>query len=151
MGHTGTPHIQEIGSRKWAFTLYTLDLCFMTAACNQTKDGPHGIAAVLVDDTLITDTEQFAKAEERVHSSYHIGQTQTITNGSLIKFDGMQIDRDPDGTLCISQQGYFENLLNIKADLHNNIASVRTARSRLSWVAIWTHPDTAVVMEDSAK
>jgi hypothetical protein len=32
----------------------TLDPCFITTTCNQAKDSPHGIAAIIVDDTLMT-------------------------------------------------------------------------------------------------
>jgi hypothetical protein len=71
----------------------------MTAKCNQAKDAPNGIAAIRVDDTLMTGNMQFAKAEERVHSTYDMGQTNTITNGSLMKFGGVQIGRDPNGSL----------------------------------------------------
>jgi hypothetical protein len=75
----------------------------MTATCNQAKNSPHGIAAILVDDTLMTGNKHFARAEELMHSNYDMGQTQTVTNGSQIKFGGVQIGRDPDGTLRISQ------------------------------------------------
>jgi hypothetical protein len=119
--------------QKVGFTSSTLDPCFMTATCNQAKDAPHGIAAILVDDTLM-------------HSNYDMGQTQTVTNGSQIKFGGVQIGRDPDGILRISQEAYIENLSNIKADLHNDIASVRTARGKVSWIATWIRPDAAFAM-----
>jgi hypothetical protein len=124
-------------------TLSTLDPCFMTATCNQAQDVPHRIAAILVDDTFMTGNKHFAKAEELMHSNYDIGQTQTVTNCSQIKFGGVQNGRDPDGTLRISQVAYIENLSNIKADLHNDIASVRTARGKVSWIATWTRPDAA--------
>jgi hypothetical protein len=75
-----------------------------------------------------------------------MGQTQTIYNHSQIEFDGVQIGRDPDGTLDISQQAYIENLSNSKANLHNDIASVLTARSEVSWIATWTRPDAAFAM-----
>jgi hypothetical protein len=87
--------------QKVGVTPSTLDPCFMTATCNQAKDAPHGIADILIDDTLMTGNMQFAKAEERMHSNYDMGQTQTVTNGSQIKFGGVQIGRDPDGTLRI--------------------------------------------------
>jgi hypothetical protein len=92
--------------QKAGITPYMLDPCFMTKSCNQAKGAPHGFAAILVDDTLMTRNKQFAKAEERIHSNYDIGQhqTQTITNGSQIKLGGVQIGRDPDGTLRISQE-----------------------------------------------
>jgi hypothetical protein len=118
----------------------------MTVTCNQAKDAPQGIVAILVDDTLMTGNKQFAKAEELMHSNCDIGQTQTITNFSQIKFGGVQIGRDPDGTLRISQQAYIENLSNIKADLHNDIASVRTARGKVSWIATWTRSDESFSM-----
>jgi hypothetical protein len=82
----------------------------------------------------MTRNKQIAKAEERIHSNYDIGQAQTITNGSQIKLGGVQIGRDPDSTLRISQEAYIENLSNIKAHLHNDIASVRTARGKMSWI-----------------
>jgi hypothetical protein len=63
-----------------------------------------------------------------------------------IKFGGVQIGRDPDGTLRISQESYIENLSNIKADLHNDIASVLTARGKVSWIATWTRPDADFAM-----
>jgi hypothetical protein len=63
----------------------------MTKTCNQAKGAPHGIAAIFVDCTLMTRNKQFAKAEERIHSNYDIGQAQTITNGSQIKLGGVQI------------------------------------------------------------
>jgi hypothetical protein len=118
----------------------------MTATCNQAKDAPHGIAAILVDDTLMTGNKHFAKTEELMHSDYDMGQTQTVTNGTHIKFGGVQIGRDPDGTLRISQEAYIENRPNMKADLHNDIASVRTARGKVSWIATWTRPDVAFAM-----
>jgi hypothetical protein len=127
-------------------TSSTLDPCFMTATCNQAKDAPHGIDAILVDDTLITGKKHFPKAEELVHSKYDMGQTQTVTNGSKIKFGGVKIGRDPDGTLRLSHQAYIENLSNIKADVHNDIASVRTARGKVSWISKWTRPDAAFAM-----
>jgi hypothetical protein len=132
--------------QKVGVTSSTLDPCFMTATCYQAKDAPRGIVAILVDDTLMTGNMQFAKAEERMHSNYDMGQTQTITNGSQMKFGGAQIGRDPDGTLRISQEAYIDNLSNIKADLHNDIASVRTARGKISWIATWTRPDAAFAM-----
>jgi hypothetical protein len=121
--------------QKVGVTSSTLDPCFMTATCNQAKDAPHGIAAILVDDTLMTGNKHFAKDEELMHSNYDMGQTQTVTNGSQIKFGRVQIGRDPDGTLRISQEAYIENLSNIKADLRNDIASVRTARGQVAWIA----------------
>jgi hypothetical protein len=127
-------------------TPYTLDPCFMTKACNQAKDAPHGIAAILVDDTLMTRNKQFAKAEERIHRNYDTLQTQTVTNGSQIKLGGVQIGRDPDGTLRISQEAYIENQSNIKADLRNDIPSLRTARGKVSWIATCTRPDAAFAM-----
>jgi hypothetical protein len=81
-----------------------------------------------------------------MHSNYDMGQTQTVTNGSQTKFGGVQIGRDPDGTLRISQEAYIENLSNIKADLRNDIAFVRTARGKVSWIATWTRPDAAFTM-----
>jgi hypothetical protein len=133
--------------QKVGVTSSTLDPCFMTATCNQAKDAPHGIAAILVDDTLITGNKHFAKAEELMHSNYNMRQTQTVTNGSQINFGGVQIGQDPDGTLRISEEAYIENLSNIKADLHNDIASVRTARGKVSWIATWTRPDAAFAMK----
>jgi hypothetical protein len=94
----------------------------------------------------MTRNKQFAKAEERILSNYDIGKSQTITNGSQIKLGGVQIGRDPDGTLRISQEAYIENLSNIEAHLHNDIASVRTARGKESWIASWTRPDLAFAM-----
>jgi hypothetical protein len=91
-------------------TSSTLNPCFMTATCNQANDAPHGIAAILEDDTLMTGDRPFSKAEELMHSNYDMGQAQTITNGSQIKLGGVQIGRDPDGTLRISQQAYIENI-----------------------------------------
>jgi hypothetical protein len=126
--------------QKVGVTSSTLDPCFMTATCNQAKYAPHGITAILVDDTLMTGNKHFAKAEEIMHSNYDMGQTQTVTNGLQIKFGGVQIGRDPDDTLRISQEAYIENLSNIKADLHNDIACVRTARSKVSWITTWTVP-----------
>jgi hypothetical protein len=67
----------------------------MTATCNQAKDAPHEIAVILVHDTLMTGNMQFAKAEERMHSNYDIGQTRTITNGSQIKFGGCRSVKIP--------------------------------------------------------
>jgi hypothetical protein len=118
--------------QKVGVTPYMLDPCFTTKTCNQAKGAPHGIAAVLVDGTLMTRNKQFAKAKERIHSNYDIRQAQTITNGLRIKLGGVQIGRDPDGTLRISQEAYIENLSNIKAHLHNDIAPVRTARGKVS-------------------
>jgi hypothetical protein len=77
--------------QKVGVTSSTLDPCLMTATCNQTKDAPHGIAAILFDDTLMTGNKHFATAEELMHSNYDMGQTQTVTNGSKIKFGGVQI------------------------------------------------------------
>jgi hypothetical protein len=68
----------------------------------------------------MTGNKHFAKAEELMHSNYDMRQTQTVTNGSQIKFGEVQIGRDPDGTLGISQEAYIKNLSNIKADLHND-------------------------------
>jgi hypothetical protein len=79
----------------------------MTATYNQAKDAPHGIADILVDDTLMAGNMQFAKAEELMHRNYNMGQTQTITNGSQMKFGGVRTGRDPDGTLSKSQQAYI--------------------------------------------
>jgi hypothetical protein len=118
----------------------------MTATSNQAKDAPHGIAAILVNDTLMTDNKHFAKAEELMHRNYGVGQTLTVTNGSLIKFGGVQIGRDPDGTLLVSQEAYIEKLSNIKADLHNDTPSMRIARSKVSCFATWTRPDAAFAM-----
>jgi hypothetical protein len=83
----------------------------------------------------MTGNKHFAKAEELMHSNYDMGQTQAVTNGSQIKFGGVQIGREIDGTLSISQEAYIENLSNIKANLHNDNASVRTARGKVSWNA----------------
>jgi hypothetical protein len=94
----------------------------------------------------MTRNKQFAKAEERINRIYDIGQAQTITNGSQTKFGGVQISRDPDGTFRISQEAYIENLSNISANLHNDIASVRTARGKVSWIASWTRPDLSFAM-----
>jgi Zn/Cd-binding protein ZinT len=58
----------------------------------------------------------------------------------------VQIGRDLDGTLRISQEAYIENLSNIKADMLNDIASVRTARGKVSWIATWTRPYAAFAM-----
>jgi hypothetical protein len=118
----------------------------MTKTCNQAKGAPHGIAAIIVDGSFMTRNKQFAKAEERIHSNHDIGQAQTIINGTQIELIWVQIGRDPDGTLRISQQAYIENLSNIKAHLHNDIASVLTARGKVSWIASWTRPDLAFAM-----
>jgi hypothetical protein len=61
----------------------------------------------------MTGSKHFAKAEELMHSNYDMRQTQTVTNGSQIKFGGEHIGRDPDGTLRISQEAYIENQSNI--------------------------------------
>jgi hypothetical protein len=121
--------------QKAGITPYMLDPYVMTKTCNQSKGAPHGIDAILVDAILMTRNKQFSKAEERMHSNYDIGQAQTITNDSQIKLGGVQIGRDPDGTLRISQEAYIENPSNIKAHLHNDIASVRTALGKVSWIA----------------
>jgi hypothetical protein len=94
----------------------------------------------------MTGNKHFAKAEELMHSNYDMEQTQTVINGSQIKFGGVQIGRDSDGTLRISQEPYIENLSNIKVDLHNDIASVHTSRGKVSWIATWTRPDAAFAM-----
>jgi hypothetical protein len=47
----------------------------MSKTCNQAKKAPHGISAILVDDILMARNKQFAKAEERMHSNYDMGQT----------------------------------------------------------------------------
>jgi Reverse transcriptase (RNA-dependent DNA polymerase) len=132
--------------QKAGLTPYTLDPCFMTTTCDQAKGDPHGIAAILVNDILMTRNKQFAKNEERIHSNYDIGQTQTISSGSQINFGRVQIGRDPVGTLRISQQAYIENLSNIKANLHKYIASVLTARGKVSLIATWTRPYAAFAM-----
>jgi hypothetical protein len=90
--------------QKVGVTSSALDPCFMTATCNQATDAPHGIAAILVDDTLMTGNKHFEKAEELMHSNYDMVQTHTVTNGSQIKLGGVQIGRDPDGTLRISHE-----------------------------------------------
>jgi hypothetical protein len=90
---------------------------------------------IFVDDTLLTGNEQFAKDEELMHSNCDMRQTQTITNGSQIKFGGVQIGRDPDGTLGISRQAYIEKLSKIGENMHEDIAPVRTARRKVSWIA----------------
>jgi hypothetical protein len=74
------------------------------------------------------------------------GQTHTVTNGSQIKLGGVQIGRDPDGTLHISHQAHIKNISNIKANLHNDIASVRTARGKVSWIATLASLDAAFAM-----
>jgi hypothetical protein len=76
-----------------------------------------------VDDTLMTGNKHFAKAEELMHSNYDMGQTQTVVNGSQIKFGGVQIGRDPVGTLRILQEACIESPSNIKADLQNDTTS----------------------------
>jgi hypothetical protein len=58
----------------------------------------------------------------------------------------VQTGRDPDGTLRISQPAYIENQSNINADLRNDIASVRTARGKVSLIATWTRSDAAFFM-----
>jgi hypothetical protein len=58
----------------------------------------------------------------------------------------VQIGRNPDGTLRISQEAFIENLSNIKADFHNDIAAGRTARGKVSWIATWTRPDATFAM-----
>jgi hypothetical protein len=55
----------------------------------------------------MTGNKHFAKAEELMHSNYDMGQLQSIINGSQIKLGGVQIGRDPDGTLRISQEAYI--------------------------------------------
>jgi hypothetical protein len=70
--------------RKVGVTTSTLNPYCMTATCNQAKDSPSGIAAILVDDTFITGNKQFVKAKERMHSNYDMSQIQTTTNGSQI-------------------------------------------------------------------
>jgi hypothetical protein len=47
--------------QKVGVTSSTLYPCFMTATCNQAKDAPHGIAAILVDDTLMTGNKHLQK------------------------------------------------------------------------------------------
>jgi hypothetical protein len=74
--------------QKMGVSSSTLDPCFITAAFNQAKDAPHGFAAILVHDTLMTGNKHFAKAEELLHSNYDMRQTQTVTTGSQIKFGG---------------------------------------------------------------
>jgi hypothetical protein len=132
--------------QKAGTTPYMLDPCFMTKTCIQAKGAPHGITAILVDGTLMTRNKQFAKAEERIYSNYDIGQAHTITNGSQIMLGGGQIGRDPDDTFRMSQEAYVENLSSINAHLYNDIASVRTARGKVSWIATWTRPDLAFAM-----
>jgi hypothetical protein len=129
--------------QKTGITPYMLDPCFMTKTCNQAKGAPHGIAAILVDGTLMTRNKQFAKAAEHIHSNSNIGQAQAIANGSQIKLGGVQIGRDPNGTFRMSQEPWIEKLSNIKAHLHNNIDSVRTARGKMSLIASWTLRDLA--------
>jgi hypothetical protein len=51
-------------------TPYMLDPYFMTKTCNQATGAPHGIAVILVEDTLMTGNMHFAKAEELMHSNY---------------------------------------------------------------------------------
>jgi hypothetical protein len=59
--------------QKVGVTSSTLDPCFMTATYNQAKVAPHRIAAILVDDTVMTGNKHFAKAEELMHSNYDMG------------------------------------------------------------------------------
>jgi hypothetical protein len=56
--------------QKVGVTPPTLDPCIMTATCNQAKDAPHEIAAILVDSTLVTGNKQIATTEECMHSNY---------------------------------------------------------------------------------
>jgi hypothetical protein len=46
---------------------------FYDSNVQSSKDAPHGIAAILVDDTLMTGNKHFAKAEELMHSNYDMG------------------------------------------------------------------------------
>jgi tellurite resistance-related uncharacterized protein len=95
--------------QKAGITPYILVPCFMTKTCNQAKNARHGIAAILVDGSLMNRNKQFEKAEERIHSNYDIGQAQTITNGLQIKLGGVQIGRDPNETLRILHQVYMRS------------------------------------------
>jgi hypothetical protein len=45
-----------------------------------------------------------------------------------------------------TQQPYIDNLSNIKADLRDDKASVRTTRGKVSGIAIWIRPDIAFAM-----
>jgi hypothetical protein len=73
-----------------------------------------------------------------MHSKYDMAQRQTVTNGSLIKFDGVQIGRVSDGTRRTSQQAYIQKLSNIMVDLYNAIAFVCTGRGKVSYIATCT-------------
>jgi hypothetical protein len=48
--------------------------------------------------------------------------------------------------LRVSQQAYIEIIHNFNADLHNDIAFVRTARGKVFWIATGTHPDESFAM-----
>jgi hypothetical protein len=42
----------------------TLDPCFITTTCNQAKDAPYGITAILVDATFMTGNKKLAINED---------------------------------------------------------------------------------------
>jgi hypothetical protein len=48
--------------QKEGVTPYMLDPCFLTKTCIQAKGAPHGIAAILVDDTLMTRLRKLKNA-----------------------------------------------------------------------------------------
>jgi Reverse transcriptase (RNA-dependent DNA polymerase) len=67
-----------------------LDPCFLARHHDESLDGA---AALLVDDTLMTGTNDFAEAEEAMHKQFEMGPTQHLSNTSSVRFGGVVLSR----------------------------------------------------------
>jgi Reverse transcriptase (RNA-dependent DNA polymerase) len=113
-----------------------LDPCFLVRHHDEVLDG---VAALLVDDTLMSGTPKFSQAEEKMHCQFDMGPTQVLTKETSVKFGGVLI-RKEDGLVHICQQEYISKLTPLETS-NASITDLRQGRGKPAWVATWTRPD----------
>jgi hypothetical protein len=106
-----------------------LDPCFVARHHNESLDGA---AALLVDDTLMTGTNDFAEAEEDMHKQFEMGPTQYLSNTCSVKFGGVVLSLAT-GVLEISQKEYIGRLQTLDTS-DPAMSALRCGRGNPAWV-----------------
>jgi hypothetical protein len=104
-----------------------------------------GLAAVLVDDSLLTGNNGFSKTEREKHNRF---ESSTSKAESLTEFSyaGAGIfHTTPPSILTVEQRAYIQ-ALEKQDDDSWDFASVRSLRGRLFWLDNVTRPDISSVV-----
>jgi hypothetical protein len=63
-----------------------------------------GMVAIMVDDSLMTESQAFELAVTQMHSRFKMGASERLLKDQVLKFGGMNIRRDAVRGIIVDQR-----------------------------------------------